>query len=498
MKHRIPIIIAAVGLVAAICASAVWAPRWWHGKADADDAAAPPSAKSPTTVVLTPEKFAALNVRCEPAARREIQETCVVPGRLDYRRVRLVHLKSPVDAVIQEVKVKPGVEVEAGTPLALLISPGVGLARAEVEKSESELRIANRTQEWHDAIARNLGELREYLREKPHLDDVEERFNDKLLGDHRQHVLPAYSKFMLTNRVWESLAAAARKAAIPEQQVRRAESDRDIAWENFLSVSEQSEYDAWQAREKALQNRIYARRIVDVNRQKLATLLGEFSKTDEDDGDDNASSNAAELTRFFIVAPFAGTVEQRLASDAQRVEAGTLLFVVANTDALEVAAEIRVGNWPKVAPYLRDGEGKALKVSVPHLGEDRDFEAKIDYVGRYVDEQSKAVPLVALVDNARHELLPGMFARITIPAGNAESELVVPPAALRTNDGQDFVFVADEHQERTFHRVDVEVGMRTAEWVTIASGLSPGQRVVVDARAANALKSELLLEPEEE
>jgi RND family efflux transporter MFP subunit len=189
-------------------------------------------------------------------------------------------------------------------------------------------------------------------------------------------------------------------------------------------------------------------------------------------------------------------VEQRLASDSQRVEAGTLLFVVANTDVLEVSAEVREGDWQKVAKYLHDGEGKSLKVTVPYLGDDREFEVTIDYVGRFVDDLNMAVPLVALIDNPRHELLPGMRAWITIPVGNVESELGVPPAALRTSDGQNFVFVADERQERTYHRVDVEVGKRTTDWVTITGGLAPGQLVVVEG--AFALKNELLLEPEEE
>ncbi|HEY3967766.1 MAG TPA: efflux RND transporter periplasmic adaptor subunit [Planctomycetaceae bacterium] len=493
MRNRILIAVTVVACVAAVAGGAMWAPRWWQGKPDGN-ADEPSPAKSPTTVVLTPEKFATLKIRCEPAARRELQETCVVPGRLEYRRVKRVEVKAPVEAVIQEVKVKPGAAVEAGTPLALLTSPGVGLARAEVEKSESDLRIANHTQEWNDAIARNLGELQAYLREKPRSQEVEEKFNDKLLGDHRQNVLPAYTEFIRAQKLWDANDLTRKSGSISEQKARQFEADRDKAWESFLSVCEQSEYDAWQAREKAMQNRTYARRMVDVNKQKLATLLGEFSKPEN--SDDSDSTGAAEITRFFMVAPFAGTVEQRLASDSQRVEAGTLLFVVANTDVLEVSAEVREGDWPKVAPYLRDGEGKTLKISVSALGEDREFEATIDYVGRYVDDQNKAVPVMALLDNSRRELVPGMFARIQIPAGQIENELVVPPAALRTNDRQDFVFIADDHEKRTYHRVDVQVGKRTPEWVTIASGLSPGQRVVVEG--ANALKNELLLERDEE
>ncbi|MBS0267171.1 MAG: efflux RND transporter periplasmic adaptor subunit [Planctomycetes bacterium] len=482
-----------LGLVSVAVAAVVALPRLWPGKPDADPQSQAAS-KSATTVVLTEAKAASLKIRCEPAVEREIEESRIVPGKLEYRRVRRVELKAPVDAVVQEVKVKPGAEVAAGTPLAILTSPGVGLARAEVERSESDLRIANRTQEWNDAITRNLSELQTFLREKPTFEEVELKFNNKLLGDHRKNVLPAYSRFVLATKVWETQKKAVRDGSTTEQSARRAETERDVAWESFLAESEQAEYEAWQAREKALQARVLARRNVDVSRKKLETLLGEYSKPD--DGGDDAAHEGTELTRFFLAAPFAGTVEQRLTSDTQRVEAGTLLFVFANTDVLEVSAMIRDRDWPTVAAYLRDGLGKPLKVSVPILGDDREFEATIDYVGRFVDDVNMAVPLVALVDNAHHELLPGMFARIRIPAGQVTRELVIPPAALRTNDGQDFVFVADEREARTYHRLDVTVGKRTGEWVTIASGLAAGQKVVVEG--AFALKNELLLEPDEE
>jgi cobalt-zinc-cadmium efflux system membrane fusion protein len=493
MSKRLNAAIASVALALALSVAVFILPMMWHRKSDADANPAAES-KSPTTVVLTEAKAESLKIRCEPAAEREIEESCVVPGKLEYRRVRRVDLKAPVDAVVQEVKVKPGEVVAAGTPLAILTSPGVGLARAEVERCESDMRIANRTQEWNDAISRNLAELQTFLADKPAFDDVENKFNDKLLGDHRKNVLPAYSRFILAEKVLETLKAGARQGSVTEKEIRRAETERDVAWESFLSVGEQAEYDAWQAREKASQNRTLARRNVDVSRKKLEILLGEYSKLD--DGNEGSSTEGTELTRFFVAAPFAGTVEQRLTSDTQRVDAGTILFVVANTDVLEVSVMIRDRDWSTVASYLRDGLGKDLKVSVPILGNEREFNATIDYVGRFVDDTNMAVPIVALVDNTGHELLPGMFAWIKVPSGKIGRELVVPPAALRTHEGQDFVFVADEREPRTYHRADVAVGKRTREWLTITQGLSAGQNVVVEG--AFALKNELLLEPDEE
>ena len=473
--------------------------RFWPWKKDEEKQESP---KSETTVTLTPEKFASTKIRCEPAVIRDVQDPIIVPARIEYRRIKRVEIMAPVDAVVQKVQVKPGTAVASGTSLAILASPEVGQARADVERSESELVLANRSHEFNDALCRNLKEVLSFLRKKPRQADVEQKFNDKLLGEHRQKVLPAYSRFILAQKVLDSAEDSVRTGALSRQKSQQAESDRDVAWESFLSISEQAEFDSQQAREKASQARAYAVRQVEITRKRLATMLGQFSKSLDSDSaetslaDANDSDKARhDRTEFSVIAPFPGTVEQRLTADSQRVEAGTVLFVVANTETLEVSAEVREGDWLGVAAYLQGGEGKPLKVSVASLGKEREFTATIDYVARFVDDQKRSVPIVALIENPQHELLPGMHARVIIPAGSGEQALVVRASAVRIHDGQEFVFVEDQAQERTYHRVDVEVGVRSGDWATIASGLKAGQKVVVEG--GFTLKNELLLEPEE-
>jgi membrane fusion protein, heavy metal efflux system len=238
---------------------------------------------------------------------------------------------------------------------------------------------------------------------------------------------------------------------------------------------------------------------VDVRRQNLRMLLGAFANVAEaDDESMEEMEEGQELTHFYLIAPFTGTVEQRLASDSQRVAAGTLLFAVANTDVLEVSADIREGDWQAVSPFFNSSnkEKKILMVTVPFVGKDREFEAEVDYVGRMVDPESLAVPLVALLDNSKHEFYPGMFARIRIPAGKAEEALIVPEAALGTNDNQKFVFIEDPNEPHKYKRVNVTVGEKTPEGVSVTTGLEGGERVVVEGMFL--LKSELLLEREKE
>ncbi len=493
MNKRLNFAAAALVAIAAVGGAwSVWAPKWPSSK-DSEAAASKTTDEPRNEVVLSPEKFASMHIKSLPVLRRRVQEEHTVPGEIEYKSLRRVALKAPVDSVVEKVNVKPGDAVKRGTRLAILTSPDVGMVRADVEKSKSELELANRAFQWADEITGNLEELLEFLHDLPQPTVVEKAFDDKRLGDHRQAVLPAYSRYNLAEKAWVSAEISRKTGSLSEQTVRQRQSAREIAKEQYLAVCEQSRFDASQAREKARQNQTYARQMVDVSQQKLRTLLGEYSVPTPVE----AAGEGARLTHFDLIAPFEGTVEERLTSESQRVAEGTVLFIVANIEVLEVSARIYEGPWQAVAPYFNmDSKDRPpLKISVPAVGGEREFEAQVDYVGRMVDAETKAVTLVAHLDNARHEFKPGMFARIKIPAGQATEVLVVPSAALRTHDSQDFVFVEDELEPRKFHRVDVTIGKHTPEGVTIASGLIEGQRVVVEG--AFLLKSELLLEPEE-
>jgi cobalt-zinc-cadmium efflux system membrane fusion protein len=495
-RKRILILSTATGLaVAALLAACAAAGLFWPRGDRPPTETANHEDEPRTEVVIPPEKFRSMKIRSISVTTQPIQEERTVPGQLEYRRVQRVELKAPVDAIVEKVLVKPGDAVKLGTHLANLTSPDVGLARAEVEKSRSELTIADEALQWAEEITSNLGDLLEFLRDKPHPDEVEERFDEKRLGDHRQAVLSTYRKFRLDEKIWKDMQRGIETGTFPEKTVRTAESNRDMAKQHFKAVCEQSQFEANQAREKARQKQHYAKRLMDVSLQRLQTLLGAFSKLA---ALDDAPAEGVELSRFCLTAPLDGTVEERLTANNQRVTEGTLLFTVANTDTLEVSAKIRENDWQAVSAFFNSAHQtqRVLKVIVPLLGKEREFDATVDYVGAAVDPVSRAVPLVAVIDNSRHEFKPGMYARIRIPAGNVEEQVVVPPSAVRTEDRRDFVFVEDDHEPRKFRRVDVKVGRHTPDWVTIVSGLSPGQRVVVEG--AFLLKSELLLEPEEE
>ena len=462
--------------------------QWYFDHALTDAVSADNQAepqRSQDRVELAAEKFASANVQLMTIGKHPLQKIRTLPGKLDYRFSRRVDLKAPVDSVVQQILAKPGDAVSQGTRLAMLDSPEIGLVRAEVEKNKAELEIARQARDWADQVEKNLDDLTVALKAHPKPQDIEKEFEERLLGEHRQHVLAAYSRYQLANELQKDIQTAVGRGAVSATLAKQRESAREVANSEYHAATEQSRFDAKQKQAKTKADEVYAARLLDVSRQKLKLLLGansEFVEIPEANRD-----NTQSLTRYYLIAPIEGTIEQRSMANSQRISAGTSLYVVANTSSLQIEADLRERDWQA----LTLTEGQKLRVKVPALN-DREFTGSVDYVGRAVSPETQAVPLVGVLPNPQKLLKPGMFVWVSVPLGETQESLAVPPSALMTHEGKKFVFV--EEKPRVFRRVDVTTGMETQQWVAITRGLQPNQRVV--ARGAFLLKSELLLEPD--
>lgn len=478
------VVASALTVVAIAAAWAVW--RFGDHSQRSDVETAMPRAvaepREELIVRLTPAKLEAAKIHVAPVERREVQEMHRVPAKIGYNTSRRLEIKLPASGVVKQVKALPGQLIEQGQPLAILTSVQVGLARDAVIKSEADVHLATHEFQWASQIAKNLGELLTMLDSDPDVPDVESRFKDKLLGDHRDKVVSAYSKLLLAQRAWKGTEAMASRGAISERLVQERESGREVAAAYFKSVCEQARFDAHHLEVRTRADLEHAERVLAVNHQQLTLLLGPFAEIAESTEDD-------QLCQLVLRSPLTGVVEDRFVSDGVQFVASQSLFAVANTDTLWVSAQIYEREWS--ALMLNDV--KELMVETPALPGKR-FTARVQFTGVSISPETHAVPLVAELANPEGQFKPGMFAWVTMPVGTRHEALVVPAEAVMQQDERSFVFV--ELDGQTFQRLDVTLGITTPDFCEVTRGLRAGQEVV--DHGAFTLKSELVLEGEDE
>ncbi len=436
-----------------------------------------PAAGSPSVVELPPGKRQIADIHSTALAMQELHDVRRVPGRIGYNTSRRISVKLPVGGVLKNVLVQQGQNVKRGDTLAVLTSTEVGMARTEVVSAEANVELARKESQWADEIAANVDALRKLLKDEPEMKVVEREFGDRLLGPHRESVLPAYSKLLVARKIAESTDSVVATGGVSGIIAEERHSSREVAAAQFKSALEQSLFDSSQQRIRADAALERAQRVLSVTNQKLDLLLGQFAEVSPTQQDDT-------ICELILRSPIDGVVEERLVTDDVHFDASQVLFTITNTDMLRVSAHIYDREWA----LLNDSNVKEVMVEAPAVP-DHLVQARVLFTAVTTSAESGAVPLVAEFTNVDGHFKPGMFAWVSIPVSTPQQVLVVPLSAVTRHEEKAFVFV--EEKPGTYRRVDVDLGRTAGDFVEIRHGLTPGQKVV--DRGVFTLKSELLL-----
>jgi multidrug efflux pump subunit AcrA (membrane-fusion protein) len=173
-----------------------------------------------------------------------------------------------------------------------------------------------------------------------------------------------------------------------------------------------------------------------------------------------------------LVAPFAGQILSLNIQAGDAVQAYSAVGVLADPNALEITAELGSDELSQMALNqaavitLRNRPGETYHGTVRQL--------PYPYGGTTVDTGDDTAVHVAI--EGQVDMTLGELATVSIVLQEKDNVLWLPPAAIRTYQGRDFVVIqlADGSQKR----VDVLLGISTDERVEITAGLEAGQTVV--------------------
>ena len=172
-----------------------------------------------------------------------------------------------------------------------------------------------------------------------------------------------------------------------------------------------------------------------------------------------------------VRAPLPGkVVEIAVAPGEYRNDASAPLMTVADLSTVWVAADI-----PENAIRLiRSGE--PVEIALPAFP-GRTFRGRVKRISDVVDAQTRTIKVRAELSNPEGQFRPEMFAQIRLNQGTRKLP-ILPKAAVLQQEGRNMVYV--ERARGQFQEVPVTIGWQGADRVGIASGISPGDRVVVD------------------
>ncbi|MFC3786853.1 RND family efflux transporter MFP subunit [Sphingopyxis italica] len=189
-----------------------------------------------------------------------------------------------------------------------------------------------------------------------------------------------------------------------------------------------------------------------------------------------AQAQYAEATarndRLNIIAPAAGLVLTRDVEVGQIVGAGSgILFRMARGGEMEMLAEMAEADLQRVRVGTR--------ATVNPVGTDVQIAGQVWQVAPVIDPNTRQ-GMVRIAVPYSKALRPGGFANAELVAGTAQAPML-PESAVQSGPEGNYVLIVDD--KNLIQRRPVKVGTVTDDGVSIASGLTGNERVVVLAGA---------------
>ena len=231
------------------------------------------------------------------------------------------------------------------------------------------------------------------------------------------------------------------------------------------------------------QSQNVADNIVDQRRQALQAARAAETQAD---GVLKAAQLNVEFTH--VTAPIGGRVSRHLVDVGNLVQgsegSSTLLTSIVSLDPIYIYFDIDEATYLKYNRLWFEGKRPSSRdtpnpVEVTLTGETKPSRnGTINFLDNQLDVSTGTLRGRAVIPNTDLSILPGQFGRVRLIASAPYEALLVPDAAVATDQGRKIVFVVKD--DNTVEAKPVTLGPLDEGLRVIREGLKPEDRVIVD------------------
>jgi RND family efflux transporter MFP subunit len=204
-----------------------------------------------------------------------------------------------------------------------------------------------------------------------------------------------------------------------------------------------------------------------------------------------AMVHSAELdlnTYSELTSPIDGRIGDRRVAVGNLITGGaggatTLLATIVSVDPIRFEFSFDEASYLRYQRFANANKQAGVDGGVPvslKLIDESDFvhKGKIDFVDNVIDRSSGTIRGRAVFSNADAIFTPGMFGRIRVPGSPPYIALLIPDAAIGTEQARKFVLVVDDNnvaRQRYITIGQLDGGLRV-----VKAGLTASDRVIVN------------------
>jgi RND family efflux transporter MFP subunit len=202
-----------------------------------------------------------------------------------------------------------------------------------------------------------------------------------------------------------------------------------------------------------------------------------------------AAVDAARLTLGFteVRAPIGGRISRPFVTEGNLVQGGTgqttLLTTIVSLDPVHAYFEVSERAYLKYTRLSRSGlRPSSRDVRNPvylRLADEDGFPHRgyMDFVDNLLDPNTSTMTGRAIFPNPDRVLIPGLFARVRVPGSGTGEALLIPDAAVGSDQTERYVYVLGGDDVVAYRKIGI--GPLVHGLRVVREGLQPTERIVI-------------------
>jgi RND family efflux transporter MFP subunit len=190
-------------------------------------------------------------------------------------------------------------------------------------------------------------------------------------------------------------------------------------------------------------------------------------------------SRALDVEFAYVRAPISGKISDRRIDPGNLVSTGeTLLTTINALDPIYFTFDVPESLFLKTARQRQAGSASGQVAEIRLQDEAAyNWKGRLDFTDNGISQNSGTIRARAVVPNPNYFLAPGMFGNMRLADGGTTNALLVPDAAVRTDQARKILLVVGK--DGTVGAKPVETGPLVAGLRVIRSGITRADRVIV-------------------
>lgn len=175
-----------------------------------------------------------------------------------------------------------------------------------------------------------------------------------------------------------------------------------------------------------------------------------------------------------VRAPYSGVVTKKNAMDGDFVQAGTMIYEIADLSTVWVEAHIYEYELSRVK------KGQAAEMTLPYLP-GKTYTGEVAYIYPYLQRKTRDVVVRLEFANPETALKPEMYGDVRIETDAGLHGVRIPDSAVLRSGRRNIVFIRSSPGR--FIPREVELGMPLDnDQIHVAKGIAPGDEVVISGQ----------------